>query len=72
MTFLSRSNRRRLTDRNQGSVTTVMSGAVGREFAVLHRQMEQIYWSGFVEKAKGPALDHLVALMGLSRKDARF
>jgi uncharacterized phage protein gp47/JayE len=63
---------RRLTDRNQGSVTSVLAGAIGRELAVIHKQMEQIYWSAFVETATGQSLQHVAALLGLSRKDARF
>jgi uncharacterized phage protein gp47/JayE len=63
---------RRLTDRNAGSVTTTLAEAFGRELAVLHRQMEEIYWSAFVDSAAGSSLDHLAALLGLARKDARF
>jgi len=63
---------RRLTDRNAGSVTTTLAEAFGRELAVLHRQMEEIYWSAFVDSAGGSSLDHLAALLGLARKDARF
>jgi hypothetical protein len=63
---------RRLTDRNAGSVTTTLAEAFGRELAVLHRQMEEIYWSAFVDTAGGSSLDHLAALLGLTRKDARF
>ena len=64
--------RRRLTDRNPGSVTTTLAEAFAREFAVLHKQMEMIYRSAFVDLASGTALDHVVALLGLTRKDARF
>lgn len=63
---------RRLTDRNAGSVTTTLAEAFGRELAVLHRQMEEIYWSAFVNSATGSSLEHLAALLGLARKDARF
>ncbi|MDR5748846.1 baseplate J/gp47 family protein [Caballeronia sp. LZ029] len=61
-----------LTDRNPGSVVTLLSQAVAREWAVLHKQMEEIYRSAFVELAAGPALDHVVALMGIERRDAKF
>src|SRR5262245_18248609 len=37
--------RRRLTDRNPGSVTTTLAESFAREFAVLHKQMEMIYLS---------------------------
>jgi len=63
---------RRLTDRNPGSVTTTLAEAFSRELAVLHRQMVGIYESGFVDLASGSALDHVVALVGLTRKNARF
>lgn len=63
---------RRLTDRNPGSVTTTLAEAFARELAVLHKQMDGIYRSGFIELAAGSALDHIVALLGLTRKDAKF
>ncbi len=63
---------RRLTDRNPGSVTTTLAEAFGREFAVLHKQMELIYRSAFVDLATGISLDHVAALLGLTRKDAKF
>jgi uncharacterized phage protein gp47/JayE len=63
---------RRLTDRNAGSVTATLAEAFGRELAVLHRQMEEIYWSAFVDTGTGSSLDHVAALLGLTRKDARF
>lgn len=62
----------RLTDRNPGSVTTTLGEAFSRELAVLHQQMLGIYNSGFVDTATGSALDHVVALMGLTRKNAHF
>jgi len=61
-----------LTDRNPGSVVTLLSQAIAREWAVLHKQMEEIYRSAFVELATGSALDHVVALLGLERRDAKF
>jgi hypothetical protein len=63
---------RRLTDRNPGSVTTTLAEAFAREFAVLHQQMEAIYQSAFVDLASDSALDHVVALLGLTRRDAKF
>ncbi|MGD2089602.1 MAG: baseplate J/gp47 family protein [Candidatus Aminicenantes bacterium] len=62
----------RLSDRNPGSVISILSEAFGREFAVLHQEMELIYRSGFVDLAEGASLDHVAALLGLTRKDARF
>lgn len=63
---------RRLTDRNPGSVTTTVAEAFAREYAVLHKQMEAIYFSAFVDFATGVSLDHIAALFGMSRKDAKF
>jgi uncharacterized phage protein gp47/JayE len=63
---------RRLTDRNPGSVTTTLAEGFARELAVLHKQMEQIYLSAFVDSAVGPSLDHVAALLALTRKDAKF
>jgi hypothetical protein len=64
--------RRRLTDRNPGSVTTILAESFAREFAVLHKQMEMIYRSAFVDLAQNRSLDHVAALLGLSRRDAKF
>ncbi len=64
--------RRRLTDRNPGSVTTILAESFSREFAVLHKQMDLIYRSAFVDLAAGVSLDHVATLLGLTRKDARF
>jgi uncharacterized phage protein gp47/JayE len=61
-----------LTDRNTGSVTATLAEAFARELAVLHLQMERIYQSAFVELATGTSLDHVVALLGLTRKDPKF
>ena len=62
----------RLTDRNPGSVTATLGEAFAREYAVLHKQMQMIYESAFVDTATGFALDHVAALLGLDRKDAKF
>lgn len=63
---------RRLTDRNPGSVTATLGEAFAREFAVVHKQMEMIYESAFVDLATGSSLDHVAALLSLTRKDAKF
>jgi len=70
--YYVREGRRRLTDRNPGSVTTTLAEAFAREFAVLHKQMEMIYQSAFVDLAAGSSLDHVAALLALERKDAKF
>lgn len=64
--------RRILTDRNPGSVTTTLAESFGREFSVVHKQMETIYQSAYVDLATDRSLDHVAALLGLNRKDARF
>ena len=61
-----------LTDRNPGSVVTTLAEAFGREFAVLHQQMDGIYKSAFVDLASGTSLDHIAALFNIVRKDPRF
>lgn len=72
VTYYRREVSSNLTDRNAGSVTATLAEAFARELAVLHLQMERIYESGFVELATGTSLDHVVALMGLIRKDPKF
>lgn len=62
----------RLTDRNPGSVTTTLAEGFAREYAVLHKQMELIYRSAFVDLASGPSLDYIAALLDITRKDAKF
>ena len=62
----------RLTDRNPGSVLRTLSESFAREFAVLSRQLEQVYDAGFIETAEGRDLDQLVALVGIERRTALF
>ncbi|HEY8227043.1 MAG TPA: baseplate J/gp47 family protein [Pyrinomonadaceae bacterium] len=62
----------KLTDRNPGSVTATLGEAFAREYSVLHKQMQMIYESAFVDTATGFSLDHVAALLGLDRKDAKF
>ena len=57
--------RRRLTDRNPGSVTTTLAEAFAREYAVLHKQMEHDLRVGVRRPRRpGPSLDHVAALLG--------
>lgn len=63
---------RKLTDRNPGSVTSVLAETFARELAVLHKQMEFIYQSAYVDLATGMSLDHVAALLSLDRKGANF
>jgi hypothetical protein len=57
----------RLTDRSPGSITRLLAESVGREYAVLSGQLEQVYQAGFLDTAGGRDLDNLVALVGLTR-----
>src|SRR5262249_49749763 len=43
-----------------------------RELAVLRKQLELVYRSGFVDTAEGFALDMVVALLGVTRKPRDF
>lgn len=56
-----------LTDLNVGSVTRTLLETVARELAVLYQQMQIVYDSAFVETARGPSLDSVVALAGVRR-----
>jgi uncharacterized phage protein gp47/JayE len=62
----------RLTDRNPGSVLRTLAESFAREFAVLSRQLEQVYDAAFLDTAEGRDLDQLVALVGLERRTALF
>lgn len=58
----------RLTDRNPGSILRTLAESFAREYAVLSRQLEQVYDAGFLDTADGRDLDQLVALVGLERR----
>ena len=62
----------RLTDRNPGSVLRTLAESFAREFAVLSRQLEQVYDAAFLDTAGGRDLDQLVALVGIERRTALF
>jgi uncharacterized phage protein gp47/JayE len=62
----------RLTDRNPGSVLRILAESFAREYAVLSRQLEQVYDGAFLDTAEGRDLDQLVTLLGLSRRTALF
>jgi uncharacterized phage protein gp47/JayE len=61
-----------LTDRNVGSLTRTLGEAFARELAVLRKQLELVYRSGFIDTAEGFALDMVVALLGVTRKPRDF
>lgn len=58
----------RLTDRNPGSILRTLAESFAREYAVLSRQLEQVYEAAFIDTATGRDLDRLVALVGLERR----
>ncbi len=62
----------RLTDRNPGSVLRTLAESFAREYAVLSRQMQQVYDGAFLDTAEGRDLDQLVTLLGLTRRTALF
>jgi uncharacterized phage protein gp47/JayE len=62
----------RLTDRNPGSVLRTLSESFAREYAVVSRQLEQVYDAAFLETAGGRDLDQLVSLIGLARRTQLF
>lgn len=61
-----------LTDINVGSVTRTLSEAIGREIATVYQQINLAYLSGFIDTAKGKALDFVVAILGVTRKTKQF
>jgi uncharacterized phage protein gp47/JayE len=61
-----------LSDTNIGSVTRTMLETVGREIATLYDEMEAAYNAGFIDTARGNALDMVVSILGIQRKSAQF
>ena len=70
--YHSESGKALLTDRNIGSLTRTLAESFARELAVLRKQLELVYKSGFIDTAEGPALDMVVALLDLSRKSREY
>lgn len=62
----------RLSDRNPGSVLRTLAESFAREYAVLSRQLEQVYDGAFIDTAEGRDLDQLVTLVGISRRTSLF
>jgi len=62
----------KLTDRNPGSVTRLLAESFAREFAVVSRQLEEVYKSGFLDTAGGRDLDQISALVGVTRRNVTF
>lgn len=61
-----------LTDINVGSVTRTLSEAIGREIATVYGTINLAYLAGFIDTAEGRSLDHVVAILGVTRKTAEF
>lgn len=53
-----------LSDINVGSVTRTLAEAFARELAAISQQLLLVYNSGFLNTARGPALDQVVAILG--------
>jgi len=70
--YHNESHKSLLTDRNVGSLTRTLAESFSRELAILEKQLELVYKSGFIDTAKGNALDQVVALLGLKRKGGDY
>jgi len=70
--YHSESDKALLTDRNVGSLNRTLAESFSRELAILEKQLELVYNSGFIDTAKGNALDQVVALLGLKRKGGDY
>src|SRR5574343_2038909 len=57
-----------LTDANEGSVVRTLVEAFARELAVCYEQLDSVYRNAYLDSASGPALDNVVALLGLERQ----
>ncbi len=56
-----------LTDIQTGSVVRTLAESVALETASLYAQLQAVYEAGFIDTATGKSLDHVVALLGVSR-----
>jgi uncharacterized phage protein gp47/JayE len=57
-----------ITDVNPGSVVRTIVEAISRELENFYLQLEQAYFSGFLDTATGNALDLVVSIIGIKRK----
>ena len=57
-----------LTDANEGSVVRTLAEAFARELAVCYEQLDSVYRNAYLDSASGPALDNVVALLGIERQ----
>jgi uncharacterized phage protein gp47/JayE len=53
-----------LSDTNVGSVTRTLAEAFARELAAMSQQILLVYNSGFLDTARGDALDQVVSILG--------
>lgn len=65
--YLPKQRELNVNDLYPGSVVRTLLEAVALETAGLYAQMQAVYDAGFVDTASGSALDHVVALLGLTR-----
>lgn len=56
-----------VNDLYPGSVVRTLMEAVALETAGMYAQMQAVYDAGFVDTARGSALDHVVSLLGITR-----
>lgn len=57
-----------LTDTNPGSVLRTIVEAISKELDRTYNQMDRVYRSGFIDTAKGDALDNVAVIVGMVRK----
>lgn len=70
--YFRRDSNSPLTDINIGSVTRILSEAIGREIATVYEQINQVYRSAFIDTATGKSLDLVVSILGVVRRDKDF
>ena len=61
-----------VADINTGSVSRTLVESVGREISIMYEQMEAAYNAGFIDSARGNALDMVAAILGIRRKSAQY
>lgn len=61
-----------LTDINVGSVTRTLNEAMAREIAFVYQQINQAYFSAFIDTAIGKSLDLVVSILNVRRKTKEF
>jgi uncharacterized phage protein gp47/JayE len=55
-------------DQSEGSVARTLLEVFAHELAVSYEQLRHVYRSGFLDTAEGSALDQVVALLGVERR----